>query len=86
MFPRNRVRQLHELTTGEPRIQPATQVVAQVDRCPREGVGELDHEPLGCIEIRRVLPVGDRQDLVVVEAQLTAERNGEILSPQTADE
>lgn len=62
------------------------QILTDSDRRTRQRIGELDHEPLGRIEHRRVLPIGDGEDLLITEAQLTAERGTEVQSPQTADE
>ncbi len=85
MLPRNRVRQFDDLLLGELESQTAPKVVAHNNRSARQTIGELDHDALGCSEVWRVDPIVHGIDLCLVEAQLTAERSREILSPHAPD-
>lgn len=86
MFPCNGMGKLDDLTAREAIGHATMELLAHHRRCVRQRVGELDHEPLGRIEHFGVLPVGHGEDLVITEAQLTAERDAEILSPHATDE
>ena len=82
---RNEVGELGELLLGELSLKPSPQVVIDRRRRHRQRFGVLDDELFDLGKVRSLSPVGDGIEGCIIEAQLTAERSSDVLSPQAPD-
>lgn len=82
---RNEVGELGELLLAERSLKPRPQGIIDRRWRHRQRFGVFDDELLDVGKVRCLSPVGDRIDGGIVEAQLTAERSSDVLSPHAPD-
>jgi hypothetical protein len=85
VFPRNEVGQFGQLLVVELIPKPRSELVAHRCRRRSQRLGVLDDQLLDVGEAVGRPPIGDGVNGVLIDAQLTAERSPNVLSPNTPD-
>ena len=78
--------QLDELLLREVAPEPVVELRGDVRRSRAQHLGELDDGLLDLVEPIGRPPIGNRIDLLLTQAQLTADRATEVVSPHASDE